>query len=164
MMRHLILLTVVFSATLPSASTAQRVDDLPTGAKVRLVLAGGGEARGFVNAVTPEVISLHIFERANTGSAVEFRRERIKAMEVMRKHTGKGAIRGGVLGLLIGGGGGFLIGALAYSDNDCNIVVCSAASSGALLGFIGAVVGTPLGLLAGAAHGAPEWQPVYLNP
>jgi hypothetical protein len=69
-----------------------------------------------------------------------------------------------VLGLLIGGGGGFLIGALAYSDNDCNIVVCSAASSGALLGFIGAVVGTPLGLLAGAAHGAPEWQPVYLNP
>ena len=163
-MRHLILLTTLFSAILPSVSAGQRADELPTGAKVRLVLTGGGEARGFVNAITPEVISLHIFERANTGSAVEFRRERIKAMEVMKKHTGKGAIRGGVLGLLIGGGGGFLIGALTYSDHDCNVIVCSAASSGALLGFIGAVVGTPIGLLAGAAHGAPEWRPVSLNP
>ena len=163
-MRQLFFLgTIILAFGSPALSSAQRVDDLPRGARVRLTTAGGGEGRGYIDSVSSEVIMLHVFERDKEGSSVRFQRDLVKSMEVMRKHTGKGALRGGLLGLLVGGGGGFLIGALMYSEADCDIVACSASASGAILGFLGAVVGTPLGLVIGAAHGAPEWRDVSLR-
>jgi len=163
-MRRLIVISAIcLAAAAPMSSSAQRAEDLQRGASVRLRLADGGRARGYIDSVTAETIMLHVFERAEAGASVRYRRDFVASMEVMEKHTAKGALRGGLIGLLVGGGGGFLIGALTYSEKDCNILVCSASSSGALLGFVAAAVATPIGLLVGAAQGAPEWRDVYLR-
>jgi hypothetical protein len=163
-MRPLIFMsTLIFAFVTPTLSSAQRVDDLPRGASVRLTTTDSGEGRGYIDSVTSEAIMLRVFRRADPGSSVRYRRDLVKSMEVMKKHTAKGALRGGLLGLLVGGGGGFLIGALTYSKGDCDILVCSASGSGAILGFVGAVIGTPVGAVIGAAHGAPEWRGVSLR-
>ena len=155
--------TMILLLSAPASSFAQRVDDLPRGASVRLITADGEEGKGYIDSVTSEAIMLNVFQRAEHASSVRYRRDLVKSMAVMKRHTAKGALRGGLMGLLIGGGGGFLLGALTYSKGDCDIIVCSASSAGALLGFVGAVVATPVGLIIGAVHGAPEWRDVSLR-
>ena len=162
-MLRLIVVAAICLGAAPTLSSAQRAEDLPRGASVRLRTADGGRARGYIDTVTSEAIVLNVFNHADAGGSARYRRDFVTSMEVEKKHTAKGALRGGLLGLLVGGGGGFLIGAATYSSDDCNIMACSASASGALLGFLGAVVGTPVGLLVGAAHGAPEWRDVSLR-
>jgi hypothetical protein len=163
MRRSIVITAMCLAAALPISSSAQRVDDLPRGAGVRLTTADGGRARGYIDSVTADAILLHVFEGAQAEASVRYRRDYVSSMEVMERHTAKGALRGGLIGLLVGGSGGFLIGSLTYSKEDCDILACSASESGALLGFLGAVVATPIGLLVGAAHGSPEWHDVSLR-
>jgi hypothetical protein len=146
-----------------SPALAQRVEELPRGARVQLVTVDGAAGRGYVDSVTRDAILLHVFEQPGEGSSVPYRRDLVRSMEVMQKHTAKGALRGGVLGLLIGAGGGFLLGALTYSDSDCDILACSPTEAGTFAAALGGMIGTPLGLLIGAARGSPEWRPVDLR-
>ncbi len=162
-MRNALLVAIMF-ACLSSSLSAQRIEDLSNGAQVRLVTTTGVDARGSIDAVTPEVIALKMLQYGQPDRTVQYRRDVVRTVEVFKKHSGKGALRGGALGLLIGGVGGLALGALTYSDSDCNILVCSRSGNAAFAGYLGAILGTPIGLIAGALRGMPEWQAVEVRP
>ena len=140
------------------AASAQRVEDLPRGAKVRFLMHGGATSLGYMDTVTNEVISLHVFTKNPEGDRLQLQRDLVTQMQHLKKTGGKGVARGALFGLLIGAGSGFLIGALTYSDSDCNVVSCSRSSSGAFASIWGAVIGIPAGMMWGASR--QEWQDV----
>ena len=59
-------------------------------------------------------------------------------------------------GLIIGAGTGFLVGALTYSDSNCDVLACSPSSAGAFASVWGAVIGIPAGMMWGATR--HEWR------
>lgn len=156
-----VFLVILGSSIGRGSAAAQRVEDLPRGAKVRMVMNGGGKAAGYVDTVTIETISLHSFIKNPEGDRLELRRDRVTQMQVWKKTPGKGVARGALLGLLIGAGSFFVIGALTYSDSDCDILACSPESAGAFASIWGAVIGVPVGMMWGASRQA--WQDVAVH-
>jgi hypothetical protein len=144
------------------SASAQRVDDLSRGEKVRLLMRGGTTTRGYIDTVTTDAISLHIFTQNPDGDRLLGRRDLVTQMQVFRKKPGKGVARGALYGLAIGAGTMFLVGALTYSDSDCDILACSPASAGGFASIWGAVIGVPVGMMWGASR--QEWRDVALRP
>ena len=143
------------------SASAQRVEDLPRGAKVRVLVHGGVTSVGSIDTVTTEMISLHVFDRNAEGDRLQINRDRVTQMQVFQKTRGKGVGRGALLGALVGGGAFFLIGALTYSDSDCDILACSPASAGGFASIWGVVIGIPAGMMWGASR--HEWRDVALR-
>lgn len=163
-MRHALrIIVAMFGLLIGSGSLgAQRVEDLPRGAKVRVLMHGGASSIGSVDTVTTEAISLHVFTQNPAGDRLQLRRDQVTQMQVLRKKPGKGVGRGALLGLLVGGGSFFVLGALTYSDSDCDILACSPASAGAFASVWGALIGIPAGMMWGASR--QGWEDVALRP
>jgi len=157
------IIAVVFAALISSESaTAQRVEDLSRGEKVRLLVRGGTTTRGYIDTVTTDAISLHVFTTNPDGDRMEIKRDLVTQMQVFRKKPGKGVAKGALYGLVIGAGTMFLVGAMTYSDSDCDILACSPSSAGAFASVWGAVIGVPVGMMWGASR--QEWRDVALRP
>jgi hypothetical protein len=113
----------------------QSLAQLQAGEKVRLTLKTGPVEGPFQNW-TPQQV---------TAGTVIARREDVLKIERYRKGSrGKTA----AIGALIGFGGGFAIGAGAFSCNHTQIGVCvTHGEGGALVGGVGAVIGAGIGAL-----------------
>jgi hypothetical protein len=113
----------------------QSLAQLQAGEKVRLTLKTGPVEGPFQNW-TPQQV---------TAGTVIARREDVLKIERYRKGSrGKTA----AIGALIGFGGGFAIGAGAFSCNHTQIGICvTRGEGGALVGGVGAVVGAGIGAL-----------------
>jgi hypothetical protein len=144
----------------PGAAFAQRLDELPRGARIRVGTADGSKAVGRIRKVTADAIDLDVSKRKSDGFVVHLNRDLVTSVEVNKKSTAAGVMEGGLLGLLVGGGGGFIIGALSYSESDCDILACSASQSGAILAFLGGVVGLPVGMIWGGSRASNAWKTV----
>lgn len=163
-MRRVLLLSVpVLLALGSSRSLAQRADDLPRGARVRITTTDGGKATGLLDSLNPGEISLRSSASGDPVVSVRYQRDRLTSLEVLKKNRVKGALAGSLFGLIAGGGIGSLLGALAYSQGDCGFLVCSRGDAAVFGGVSGIIIGTPTGLLVGAVRGWREWRRVDLS-
>lgn len=153
--------TLAVLVVVPLSLPAQRLADLPSGTTLRIKTVEGGQVTGRLENVSENQLILHVKGKGTDAWTNTYRRESITHVERRRGGAGAGALKGALLGLLIGGGGGFILGAATYSG--CDIIVCSAAEAGAFVGLLGAVVGVPIGTIAGAAKGSYRWEPVSVK-
>ena len=157
----LIALGIGFLVIGAEPASGQRADELQQGAKVRVTLSDGSRKLGSVDRVTADTIALTSLGKSSRAGDSQIQRDRITSIEVSRGAPGKGVLYGGLLGLLIGGGTGFILGAATYSEDDC-FIFCSAVDAGALVGAIGAVVGIPVGMIVGGTT-KREWRQVDIT-
>ncbi|HEX6575644.1 MAG TPA: hypothetical protein VF042_11810 [Gemmatimonadaceae bacterium] len=156
MLRPIAMILVLAALSWTSAD-AQRLETLPRGSVVHITIKDGSEATGRLQNVSEEKIGLLISARGAEKWETSFNRSLITSVKMRRGSAGRGALKGAVFGLLIAGGGGFLVGAATYDS--CNIIVCSASEQGAFFGFLAGLVGLPAGAVIGASH-AYKWEPV----
>ena len=161
MTRSISFLLVLLAVAKPVTAAAQRVEDLSRGEKVRVVLRGGATRLAYMDTVTADTIRLHVFDKNPDGASLAFNREMVTAMQVYEKKAGKGVARGAFFGLIIGAGTGFLVGALTYSDSNCDVLACSPSSAGAFASVWGGVIGIPAGMMWGASR--HEWRDVAMR-
>ena len=142
-------------------ASAQRADQLPRGAKVRVTVSQGTRTLGTLDKVTEDIIAVRPLQKGSSAANAQIQRDQITSMEVSRSDPGKGVLYGGLLGLLIGGGTGFILGAATYSHEDC-FIFCSAAETGAFAGALGALVSIPIGMIIGGTT-KREWRQVDIT-
>ena len=142
-------------------ASAQRADELPRGARVRVTVSNGTRTLGTLEQVTAKTISLSPSAGKVTAQGGEIQRDLVTSIEVSRRAPGKGILYGGLLGLLIGGGTGFILGAATYSEEDC-FIFCSAADAGAFAGALGAMISIPIGMVVGGKT-RREWHQVDIQ-
>ena len=149
----------LLAATLATTAAAQpakpianwaNLNQLVTGAEVRVTLANGKALRGFMQRVTPESLAIHA-----TTSQEKLSRPDIRRVELKRPgHRGRNTL----IGLAVGTGVGLAAGAVADSK----------AGPGRMFPDSGKVVLSPLGAIIGAVVGVAlptgGWRGVYRTP
>jgi hypothetical protein len=156
--RH-IFLPALLAATLAASAAAQQakpianwanLNQLVTGAEIRVTLANGKTLRGFMQRVTPESLAINATTSQETLSRQDIRRVDLKRPG----HRGRNTL----IGLAIGTGAGLTAGA----------GVDSKAGPGIWLPNAGKVVLTPLGAIIGTVVGVAlptgGWREVYRAP
>jgi hypothetical protein len=161
MRSFLIVLGIGSLAIAVQPASGQRADELQRGAKVRVTVAGGTRTLGTLDRVTRDTIALRRTDKRPSAESAHFQRDLVTSMEVSRRAPGKGVLYGGLLGLLIGGGAGFVLGAATYSEDEC-FIVCSAAEAGAFVGALGAMISVPIGMIVGGTT-KREWRQVDIT-
>ena len=157
MQRIIMLFIVAGTIGAPATVLGQRADVIERGAKIRVSMTGKPSQVGYLDSLSTETIGLRLTE-PNSGSAY-LARTQVVGFEVRRKSRVRGALKGGLIGLAAGTVSGFLLGALTYEDSDC-FFVCSPAQAGMVVGIVGAVIVTPIGIVGGAVTGAGTWKRV----
>src|ERR1039457_3608951 len=126
------------------------LNQLVTGAEIRVTLANGKTLRGFVQRVTPESLAINATTGQETLSRQDIRRADLKRPG----HRGRNTL----IGLAVGTGVGLAAGAVADSK----------AGPGIWLPNAGKVVLTPLGAIIGTVVGVAlpngGWREVYRAP
>jgi hypothetical protein len=156
--RH-ILLPALLAATLAATAAAQQtkpianwanLNQLVTGAEIRVTLANGKTLRGFVQGVTPESVAINATTSQETLSRQDIRRVDLKRPG----HRGRNTL----IGLAVGTGAGLAAGAVADSK----------AGHGRMFPDSGKVVFSPLGAIIGTLVGVAlptgGWREVYRAP
>ena len=149
----------LLAATLAATAAAQQVkpiadwanlNQLVTGAEIRVTLANGKALSGFMQRVTPDSLVINATTSQGALSRQELRRVALKRPG----HRGRNTL----IGLAIGTGTGFALGA----------GVDSKAGPGNCLPNAGKMVLTPLGALVGTVVGVAlptgGWRDVYRAP
>ncbi len=138
--------TLVVICILAAASQAQDQHDwqslarLQAGDAIRLTLKTG-PAEGPFGGWTPQQVT--------AGTITAKKEDVLKVERYHRRSRGKTA----AIGALIGFGGGFAIGAGAFSCNHTQIGVCvTRGEGGAIVGGVGAVIGAGIGALLPGRH------------
>ena len=170
MTRIISTLVAVLIAIVSVQAEAQVASSLQQGIRVRVVTSGGDAIVGTIAAAIRDSIVLSRSHEVSTFALHE-----ISTVQVSR---GKGRLKGafikGAAGLGIGLLSGAIIGAATYTKPDeCSpgsfclfdcIIVCSrtdaALMAGSMIGGLGLVVGTAVGV----ATGSEQWQEVPLPP
>ena len=153
------MLPALLAATLAATAAAQQtkpianwanLNQLVTGAEIRVTLANGKTLRGFMQRVTPESLAINATTSQETLSRQDIRRVDLKRPG----HRGRNTL----IGLAIGTGAGLTAGA----------GVDSKAGPGIWLPNAGKVVLTPLGGIIGTVVGVAlptgGWREVYRAP
>ena len=156
--RH-IFLPALLAATLGATAAAQQakpiadwanLNQLVTGAEIRVTLANEKILRGFVQSVTPESLAINATSSQETLSMQDIRRVDLKRPG----HRGRNTL----IGLAVGTGVGLAAGAVADSR----------AGPGIWLPNLGKEVLAPLGALIGTVVGVAlptgGWREVYRAP
>jgi hypothetical protein len=113
----------------------QSLAQLQTGDRIRVSLRTG-PVEGPLGGWTPQQVT--------AGTVTANKEDVLKIERYHRRSRGKAA----AIGALIGFGGGFAIGAGAFSCNHTQIGVCvTHGEGGALVGGVGAVIGAGIGAL-----------------
>ena len=156
--RH-IYLPALLAATLAATAAAQQdkpmanwvnLNQLVTGAEIRVTLANGKTLSGFMQRVTPESLAVNATTSQETLSRQEIRRVSLKRSG----HRGRNTL----IGLAAGGGSGLAVGAVEVSRT----------RPGAMFRNFGYAVFLPLGALVGTVIGVAlptgGWRDVYRAP
>jgi hypothetical protein len=154
-----IFVPALLAATLAATAAAQQakpaanwanLDNLVTGAEIRVTLATGKTLRGFVQRVTPESLAINATTSQETLSRQDIRRVALKRPG----HRGRNTL----IGLAIGTGAGLAAGA----------AVDSKAGRGAWFPNAGKAVFSPagaaIGTVVGVALPTGGWREVYRAP
>jgi hypothetical protein len=156
--RH-IFLPALLAATLAATAAVQQakpianwanLNQLVTGAEIRVTLANGNTLRGFMQRVTPESLAINATTSQETLSRQDIRRVALKRPG----HRGRNTL----IGLAIGTGAGLAAGAGVDSQR----------RPGDWLPNFGKAVFSPLGALIGTVVGVAlptgGWREVYRAP
>ena len=156
--RH-IFLPALLAATLAATAAAQQakpitnwanLNQLVTGAEIRVTLANGKTLRGFMQRVTPESLAINATTSQETLVRQDIRRVALKRPGHRGRHT--------LIGLAIGTGAGLAAGAGVDSQR----------GHGDWFPYFGKVVFTPLGAIIGTVVGVAlptgGWRDVYRAP
>jgi len=156
--RH-ILLSALLGAALAATAAAQQVkpianwanlNQLVTGAEIRVTLANGKALSGFMQRVTPDSLVINATTSQGALSRQELRRVSLKRPGRRGRNT--------LIGLAVGAGGGLAFGAVAVSRT----------RPGAMFRNLGYAVFTPLGAIVGTVVGVAlptgGWRDVYRAP
>jgi hypothetical protein len=154
-----IFLSALLAATLAVTAAAQQatpianwsnLDQLVTGAEIRVTLATGKTLRGFVQRVTPESLAINATTSQETLARQDIRRVALKRPG----HRGRNTL----IGLAIGTGAGLAVGA----------GVDVKSGPGRMFPDLGKEVFTPLGALIGTVVGVAlptgGWRELYRAP
>lgn len=154
-----IFLPALWAATLAATAAAQQakpianwanLNQLVTGAEIRVTLANGKTLRGFMQRVTPESLAINATTSQETLSRQDIRRVALKRPG----HRGRNTL----IGLAIGTGAGLAAG----------VGVDSQAGPGDWFPDAGKAVLSPLGALIGTVIGVAlptgGWREVYRAP
>lgn len=132
---------------LPRATSAQSSGALQQGVRVRIVPQRGEEKVGRVVAITPDTIQ--IASEGSPGFVSTFATNGIRRLDKSEGvSAAQGALRGGFIGLLVGGAGGFAIMHTSHRNDSL------AGVAGALWGGLG---GVTVGASLGAVNGMESW-------
>ena len=154
-----IFLPALLTATLAATATAQparpianwaNLNQLVTGAEIRVTLANGKTLRGFMQRVTPESLAINATTSQETLSRQDIRRVDLKRPG----HRGRNTL----IGLATGTGVGLAAGAVADSHSGRFDMFPNAGK--AVLSPLGALVGTVIGV----ALPTGGWREVYRAP
>jgi hypothetical protein len=151
-----IFLAAILAATLAATAAAQQakpianwanLNQLVTGAEIRVTLANGKTLRGFMQRVTPESLAINA-----TTSQETLSRQEIRCVALKRPgHRGRNTL----IGLAIGTGAGLAVGA----------GVDAKSGPGRMFPDLGKAVLSPLGALVGTVIGVAlptgGWRDVY---
>ena len=156
--RH-ILLSALLGAALAATAAAQQVkpianwanlNQLVTGAEIRVTLANGKVLSGFTQRVTLDSLVINATTSQGALSRQELRRVSLKRPGRRGRNT--------LIGLAVGAGGGLAFGAVAVSRT----------RPGAMFRNLGYAVFTPLGAIVGTVVGVAlptgGWRDVYRAP
>jgi hypothetical protein len=147
-------------ATLAATAAAQpakplanwaNLNQLVTGAEIRVTLANGKTLRGFMQRVTPESLAINATTSQETLSRQDIRRVDLKRPGHRRRNT--------LIGLAIGTGTGLAVGAGLDSQSRGPYDLFS-NSGKVFLWPVGALVGTVIGV----ALPTGGWREVYRAP
>src|ERR1019366_6280450 len=156
--RH-IFLPALLAATLAAAAAAQQtkpianwanLNQLVTGAEIRVTLANGKTLSGFMQSVTPESLAINATASQETLSRQDIRRVALKRPG----HRGRNTL----IGLAIGTSAGLAVGA----------GVDAKSGPGRMFPDLGKAVFSPLGAIVGTVIGVAlptgGWRDVYRAP
>jgi hypothetical protein len=152
-------LPALLAATLAATAAAQQakpianwanLNQLVTGAEIRVTLATGETLRGFVQRVTPESLAINATTSQETLFRQDIRRVALKRPGHRGRHT--------LLGLAIGAGAGLALGAGVDSQRRPGDWFPSFGK--AVLSPLGALIGT----VVGVALPTGGWRDVYRAP
>ena len=157
-LRHIVL-PALLAATLAVTVAAQQakplanwanLNQLVTGAEIRVTLANGNTLRGFMQRITPDSLAINATTSQETLSRQDIRRVALKRTG----HRGRNTL----IGLAIGTGAGLAIGAGVDSNG----------GAGNWFPNLGKAVFSPLGALIGTVVGVAlptgGWHEVYRAP
>ena len=156
--RH-IFLPALLAATLAATAAAQQdkpianwvnLNQLVTGAEIRVTLANGKTLRGFMQRVTPESLAINATTSQETLSRQDIRRVDLKRSG----HRGRNTL----IGLAIGAGAGLAVGAGVDSQRRPGFWMPNAGKEA--LWQLGAIIGT----VVGVALPTGGWREVYRAP
>ena len=155
----------LLAATLAASAAAQQakpianwanLNQLLTGAEIRVTLADGKTLRGFMQRVTPESRAINATSSQETLSRQDIRRVALKRPGHRGRHT--------LIGLAIGTGAGLAVGAGLDSHWDTrgfmDLRGCWPLSCKAVSTPLGALIGT----VVGVALPTGGWREVYRVP
>jgi hypothetical protein len=143
----------------PASASAQRIDQLREGVRVKVVPHGSKEILGTASLVTPDSMTI------TYEGSLQTTRIGLRDLAHVEVSTGvsraKGGLIYGLMGLAIGGLGGAALGAAAPSScTEDNPFICGRAASAYVGGVLGGFVGTVAGIAGGASKGWEGWRTV----
>lgn len=157
-------------AIVPVPSEAQFVTQLQDGLRVRIVRNNGKATVGFISARTND--SLTIIGAKGRAPVQTFSLSDVSHVDISRgKSRAKGAALKGLMGLGVGALAGGLLGAVTYTDAECEpgpdnwclfdcLVVCSRGQAAIFAGALGSGAGLLIGTAIGIATGWERWEAV----
>ncbi len=158
MRRIITMFITVGTFALPAPAAAQRIEGVRQGAKIRVTTAANAQQVGFLDSLTDQTLSMRVVGRDQRSSQFSVGRPEVTRLEVRGTNRVKGALKGAAMGLGAGFLSGFALGVLMHENEDNCWMFCSAVETGFLLGAVGGVIATPVGLIGGASQGAGTWK------
>ncbi|MGK2961460.1 MAG: hypothetical protein ACSLFK_04845 [Gemmatimonadaceae bacterium] len=158
-MRHTMMMFITAGTiALPASAAAQRIESLSQGEKIRVSTGVNARTVGFLDSLTDQTLSMRVVGRDHRSSQFSVGRPEVTRLEVRRTNRIKGALKGAAIGLGAGFLSGFALGVVLHENEDSCFMFCSAVETGFLLGAVGGVIATPVGLIGGASQGAGTWK------
>lgn len=158
MRRVITMLVTAGTIALPAQAAAQRVESVSPGAKIRVTTGANAPQVGFLDSLTDQTLSMRVVGRDQRSSQFSVGRPEVTRLEVRGTNRVKGALKGAAMGLGAGFLSGFALGVILHEDEGSCFMFCSAVETGFLLGAVGGVIATPVGLIGGASRGAGTWK------
>jgi len=166
-MSHLKRMVVAAAAIvlITDVTYAQRATTLTVGARVRFASSKSVANPLEVVGVGGDSLAL----RTATGDTLRLGRTDASGLQVSQGvHQRK--LKGAMMGLLIGASVGAMLGAVTYEEPKCtpDAWMCGFMDPGrggtaAIVGVAGGMLGTVVGLIAGAASPAERWAPASVR-
>ncbi len=160
-MRRTVIFLVAALVGSPGVSVAQRAEAIQKGAMVRVYTTAKLRQVGHLDSMTSETLALSVVGRGPDAPPVIIARQEVTGLDVRVRSRLRGALRGAALGFASGTISGFVLGAATHRDEENCWLICSRVEAGMLVGLVGAVIVTPIGIIGGASMGSETWKRVH---